>query len=136
MSLPSWLSPLARSTRSTRKATAPRRIRARDLSVEHLESRLVPTAHVVQSNMTFATIQAANVDAAEGIINQDSGGNDVAISALTVKNNIVQNFSSDSIEIANGSSSVAGTLTTGSLFRGLRTFEIRLASLPQRNRPT
>jgi fibronectin-binding autotransporter adhesin len=45
MSLPSWLSPLARQvrpTRKTKKQMPARRARARDLSVEALEGRLVP----------------------------------------------------------------------------------------------
>ena len=229
MTLPNWLSPLARKLRSTRKQTTPRRIRPRDLSVESLEGRLVPATFTVNLGLpavgsNFHTIQAAinngtthdgdvikvapgtyteainvdkavklegaqfgndanarfaaftpgangpkadpsvesiitspistlnnlvsvtdsgvtidgfvidgnnpnlapsgtlvsgiNVDANEGIINQDSGLNDVAIGTLTVKNNIVQNFAFDSIELANADPFHIGAITTGSLIQG------------------
>ena len=88
MTLPNWLSPLARKTRSTRQRKTPRRIRPRDLSVESLEGRLVPATLTVnpalpQTGHNYDTIQAAVTNA------NPAGGDTIKVSAGTYQENVI-----------------------------------------------
>ena len=113
MVLPTWLSPLVRKTRSPRKAANPRRFRARDLSVEFLEDRLVPTTFMVGAGLSglnkFTTIQAA-INAA------NPGGGDVIKvnpGTYTEAININKPVSLRGAQVGNDANTRFGAFTTG-----------------------
>src|SRR5579871_425432 len=113
MVLPTWLSPIARKTRSPRKAAKPRRIRARDLSVEFLEDRLVPTTFTVGAGLVglnkFTTIQAA-INAAN-----PAGGDIIKVNPGTYAEaiNINKPVSLRGAEVGNDANTRFGAFTTG-----------------------